>query len=473
VRPILFFLLLAALALAGGPPAHAIAPGTPGAVAPDTLGAVAPDTLGAASPDTLGPAASDTLRAAPPGPLEFSPPTSDSDLVAAPARPEPGLIGEAEWLSALFGERLITEPEAWRAWRGPRARGGHDWRLKPIVDYNRVDLFRAGIAGEAQDPSAMAPRLGGRFEYATGRRRALYGAQIEQPLLPPGWLAFGVSMSRRTDHSELQQAEDVENSLTLLFARQDYRDYFEREGFGAYLAWRVPDFSVISLHARNDTYRSLKLQDGTHSIFERQRVLRENPEVDEGDIHAVLLRLERQTRHTARTRAGFYHWIELERAGHGLGGDFEYTRALADLRSVLRLSPTATLALRAAGGTAATGVLPLQKEFTTGGVDGLRAHAFAQYRGNQLLLAQAEYTTALWRVRPSGFDGGLHAIAFVDAGRAWNDAGHGWRPDRQQLRVDGGFGLTTAEDNLRVYVARNLQRPRSGAVFSVRLQRPF
>jgi hypothetical protein len=438
VRPIIPSLLLAVLALAGGHPARA------------------------AAPDTLF---------NPPGLLEFAPLASDSDSVAAPTHPEAGRMSESEWLSAPFGERLLTEPEAWRARRSHGSR--HAGRLEPIADYNRVDLLRIGVAGEVQDPSTMAPRIGGRFEYATGRRRALYGVQLEQPLYSPGRLAFGVSISRRTDHSELQQAEDVENSLTLLFARQDYRDYFEREGFGAYLAWRVPDFSVISVHARNDTYRSLKLQDGTRSIFERRRVLRDNPEVDEGDIHAVLLRLERQTRRTARTRAGFYHWIELERAGHGMGGDFEYTRALADLRSVLRLSPTATLALRAVGGTTTTGVLPLQKEFTTGGVDGLRAHAFAQYRGNQLLLAQAEYTTALWRVRPSGFDAGLHAIAFVDAGRAWDDAGHAWRPGRQQLQVDGGFGLTTSEDNLRVYVARNLQRPRSGAVFSVRLQRPF
>lgn len=439
MRSIVFILLLAALTLAGGHPAHA----------------AAPDTLGAAAPSLL----------------EFAPLASDSDSVAALPHPDSRRTSEAGWLSAPFGERMLTEPEAWRARRGYGSRA--DGRLEPIADYNRVDLLRIGFAGELQDPSTMSPRLGGRFEYATGRRRALYGVQFEQPLLPPGRLAFGVSMSRRTDHSEMQQTDDVENSLTLLFARQDYRDYFEREGYGAYLAWRVPDFSVISLHARNDTYRSLELKGGTRSFFERHRVLRENPEVDEGDIHALLLRLERQTRHTARTRAGFYHWIELERAGHGMGGDFEYTRALADLRSVLRLSPTATLALRAAGGTTATGVLPSQKEFTTGGVDGLRAHAFAQFRGNQLLLAQAEFTTALWRVSPSGCDGGLHAIAFVDAGRAWNDAGHGWWPDRQQLLVDGGFGLTTAEDNLRVYVARDLQRPRSGAVFSVRLQRPF
>jgi hypothetical protein len=434
MRPIIPILLLATLALAGSHPARA------------------------AEPDTLFDS---------PGLLEFAPMASDSDSVVVLSHTGARCVSESEWLSTPFGERLLTEPEAWSA------RHGHGGHLEPLVDYNRVDLFRTGLTGELQNPSTMAPRIGGRFEYATGRRRALYGVQLEQPLSPPGRLAVGVSMSRRTDHSELQQTDDVENSLALLFAGQDYRDYFEREGFGAYLAWRVPDFSVISVHVRNDAYRSLELQDGARSIFERHPALRGNPEVGDGEIHAVLLRLERQTRRTARTRAGFYHWIELERAGHGMGGDFQYTRALADLRSVLRLSPTATLALRAVGGTTPTGTLPLQKEFTTGGVDGLRARPFAQYRGSQLLLAQAEYTTALWQVRPSGFNAGLHAIAFVDAGRAWDDAGHAWRPDRQHLQVDGGFGLTTSEDNLRVYVARDLQRSRSDAIFSVRLQRPF
>ena len=413
----------------------------------------------AAGPDSLG-----TDQ---PGLLEFSPAAAETDWVAMPDTLEPTPPEEAEWLSAPLGERLLTEPEAWERWRD------HPGRVLPVVDYNRVDLLRVGIAGQVQDPSTMGPRIGARFEYATGRRRALYGVQLEQPLLPQARLALGVSMSRRTDHSELQQVEDLENSLALLCARQDYRDYFEREGFGAYLTWRIPDVSSASVHVRNDTYRSLRLQGGTRSIFMRGRSLRDNPPVNEGDIHAVLLRLERQARRTARTRAGLYHWIQLERAGYGLGGDFEFTRALADLRSVVRLSPTAGLALRAVGGATLGGSLPAQREFTAGGVDGLRAHAFGQYRGNQLLLAQAEYSTALWPVRHGSRHGWPHAIAFVDAGRAWDDPDHRWEPRRQHLQVDGGFGLASAEDNLRLYVARDLQRPRASAVFSLRLRRPF
>jgi hypothetical protein len=376
-------------------------------------------------------------------------------------------VSQEEWLTVGFGERLLTEPEAWRP------RHGRPYRLKPVVDYNRVDPLRLGAAGEIQDPATMAPRLGARFEYASGRRRWLYGAQLEQPLLPRGRLALGVSVTRRTDHGELQQVDDLENSLALLFARQDYRDYFEREGYGAYLAWRVPDLSAVSIVVSSDRYRSLPLDPTTRSWFLRDRPLRENPSVEEGDLRAVILRLGREARRTARTRAGFYHEVELERAGGALGGDFRYTRLLADVRSVLRLSPSKTVVLRLVGGHAAAGTLPAQKRFTVGGVDGLRAHANLEYRGDQLLLAQAEYTAALWHVRTNVLEAGLHGIAFVDAGRAWDSPAHSWDLRHQHLRMDGGLGLATSEDNVRLYVARDLQQAHARAIVTLRLQRPF
>ena len=121
----------------------------------------------------------------------------------------------------------------------------------------------------------MAPRIGARVERSFGRDRTLYGFQLEQPVIPPGRISLGFSLVRRTDHHELHQVSDAENTAALLLARQDYRDYWEREGIGAYLAWRVPDFSNVSLHLRRDEYRSLPSV-GATSWFHRGRVLRLN-----------------------------------------------------------------------------------------------------------------------------------------------------------------------------------------------------
>jgi hypothetical protein len=354
-------------------------------------------------------------------------------------------------------------PEAWPI-RNP---GESD--LGVSLDYNRVDEVRAGMTYEAQARWTMSPRLGVRLEYATARRRWLYGAQIEQPLEPGNHLAAGFSLARRTDHVELQQVGDLENSLALLFGRQDYRDYFEREGFGGYLALRWPGVTTLSLHGRNDRYRSLATFGGTRSWFHRDRPLRENPPIAEGEAHAAALRLER----VRPGEVGFHHWVELEVAGDQLGGDFRYRRLLGDLRSIVRLSPTMTLSLRGVAGTTTSGTLPPQRGFTVGGVDGLRAHSFAAFGGDQVALGQIEYSAGIGRFHRRDDDTGLHAIVFVDAGRAWSNPDHHWDVGGQRFEVDGGFGLSTAEDNLRVYFAKNLQEPDSDFVISARIQRPF
>lgn len=376
--------------------------------------------------------------------------------------------GESEWLRAPIGDHLLTHPDQWRS----RDHGAKSSDVSVMLDYNRADLLRYGLWYQAQSPATMFPRLGSRIEYATGRRRVLYGLQIEQPLLPTARFVAGVSMVRRTDHGDLQQTDDLENSLALLVAHEDWRDYFEREGLGAYLSWRVPDFSTVSVHVRRDDYRSLPTANHVRSWFRTDRDLRENPAIDEGESHSVLLRLERLTRNSKQKRAGLYHWIELERSGGQGGGDFDYTRGLADLRSILRLTPALTFSLRGVAGATLQGDLPRQREFVVGGVDGLRAHALGSVRGDQIALVQAEYSIGLWQLQSGGMEGGLHALVFADAGTAWNGQDK-WDVGRQKFAVDGGVGLSTSDDKLRVTFARDLQDPSSKFVCAMRLQRPF
>ena len=463
LRPIRFALLAAALLAAAAGLARARQPGVPAA------GTVAVrDTLTfrpSGTPMSTRPISSDTLSFSPS--LQFFDSTGYEPIITSP----PVRLDsqrETEWLRAPIGDHLLDHPDAWNSDHPKR---GED--VDVAIDYNRVDLVRYGIRYQAQRPLTMHPRIGARFEYATGRKRTLYGVQLEQPLLPTARFVFGVSMVRRTDHSELQQVDDLENSLALLVARTDYRDYFEREGSGVYVSWRVPDFSTVSLHARRDQFRSLGVNDDVRSWFRLDRPLRPNPAIDEGETHSVVMRLERLAQRSSSTRAGLYHWIELERAGGELGGDFSYLRVLGDVRSVVRLSPASTLSLRAVGGTCTDGTLPRQKRFGVGGVDGLRAHTLNAFQGSQLALGQAEYTLGLWALRGVGFEAGLHAIAFLDAGTAWDDPGNRWDVQNQHFATDGGLGIATSEDDLRLYVARDLSDPDSKLTWSLRLHRPF
>ena len=415
-------------------------------------------------------AQTDTLRPPSPSfrvPVPFFDSTGHEPRIIAPVRVESE--DEAEWLRAPLGDHLLDHPDPWNA-NHPE----HAYEVRLNADYNRVDLVRYGMHFQAQRPLTMLPRLGARFEYATGRKRTLYGAQLEQPLLPTARFVFGLSAVRRTEHPELQQVDDVENSLALLFSRTDYRDYFEREGVGVYVSWRVPDFSTVSLHMRGDEYRSLGVnRDQVVSWFRHTRPIRDNPAVDDGRTRSVLFRLERLARRSSSARAGLYHWIELERAGGELGGDFDYLRLLGDVRSVLRLSPATTLSLRGVAGTSTDGVLPRQRQFGVGGVDGLRGHALNAFTGNQVAMAQAEYTIGLWALRGQGFEAGLHALAFLDVGTAWANPRNRWDITNQRFATDVGVGLASSEDDVRVYVARDLSDSDSDFVWSLRLRRPF
>jgi len=462
LRPTFRTLLLAGLlaALAGARPS---APPASAAALPERSHVAAADTVAPAMP--AAPASrSDTLR--------FRPSIHFFDSTGHEPDLDPDVVMEFEsetsWLKAPMGDHLLDHPDLWST--------HHHWRsqeLVPAVDYNRVDILRLGLHYQAQRPMTMYPRVGARFEYATGRERNLYGIQMEQPLLPTARFVFGFGIVRRTEHAELELVEDVENSLAMLLTRTDYRDYYEREGAGLYLSWRVPDFSRVSLHLRDDEYRSLSVNPSVRSWFNMSRPLRENPAIDEGRARSVILRLERLTRRSSIARAGLYHWIELERAGDQLGGDFDYTRLLADVRGVVRLSPATSLSLRAVVGSELDGTLTRQKSFAVGGVDGLRAHAFKSFSGNQAALGQAEYTVGLWALRGEGFEGGLHALAFLDVGTAWQNDANRWDVANQRFATDLGFGLATSEDGMRIYVARDLNDPSAEYVWSLRLQRPF
>ena len=423
-------------------------------------GAATPTDPAAARPSRSSPAADTSER------LQFSPNPLDSEAPPAPAEAA-RREQEGSWLSAPLGDGLLTDIEPWHAAEG------HHQDFDLLIDYNRVDPLRVGVGWRFHQTAPGMPRVGARLEQAFGRDRTLYGAQIEQPITPRGQLALGVRMTRRTDHNDQQQTGDLENSLFMLLSREDDRDYFEREGAAVYLAWRVPDFSTVTAALSGDQYRSLPLRPEVRSWAHGSRPLRPNPAIDDGESHAFVLRLERPTHLTRRMRAGLYHWIEIERAGRGLGGDFRYSRALADLRSVVRLTPATTLSLRAVAGHNFDGVLPRQKEFTVGGPDGLRAHAVDAYRGDRMALGQAEYDVSLWRLRAHGMESGLHALAFVDAGRAWHGSGSSWDVGRQRLGADGGVGFATSENGLRVYFAKDLHDFNRELVVNVRLQRPF
>ena len=114
---------------------------------------------------------SDTLTFRPSIQYEYWDSTGHEPLDVAPTRVNYQV--ETEWLRAPMGDHLLDHPDPWITDHPGR------WQeFNLVLDYNRSDLVRYGAHYQAQRPLTMYPRIGAKLEYATGRKRTLYGVQI-------------------------------------------------------------------------------------------------------------------------------------------------------------------------------------------------------------------------------------------------------------------------------------------------------
>jgi outer membrane protein assembly factor BamA len=112
-----------------------------------------------------------------------------------------------------------------------------------------------------------------------------------------------------------------------------------------------------------------------------------------------------------------------------LGADFEFNQTTLDLRRYLPIGESRVVALRALG-IASGGTVPFQLMPQLGGDQLLRGYFGGRFRERQLLAAQAEFRSRVWKR--------LGLVAFAAAGQVARDL-DGLGIDR--FRYSGGLGL--------------------------------
>lgn len=363
----------------------------------------------------------------------------------------------------------------------PPPEGG---RLFPYLSYNRVDAFTIGLDESFHPSGGWKPGFVTRFARAFGREggpgrkdgRWLYAMHVEQPLDPMRRARIGISTYRRTDDDEFGQVGDVENALAALFFHYDYKDWFEREGFGLDADWAWHERWMLSTRYDQDAYTSIPLlAERTRGVFRRHAPWRANPAVDDGDLRAVTFGLDYDSRSNPKApRSGMLHRVRVETAGGDLGGDFAYKRYSADLRVYFAPGPSHLAKARAMFGTTSEGDdLPFQKTFAIGGIGTLRAHRFRQFRGRHMFLANGDWAWELFKrsSKNAMLKTGLSVVAFTDFGLAW-DAPK-WDLGQRKPAWDAGLGLGTTDESFRVYFARDLRAERSPIHVTVRIARSY
>jgi hemolysin activation/secretion protein len=348
--------------------------------------------------------------------------------------------------------------------RGAQAEHEIEWGL--VADFQRVDGIVFGLEQEFSSDEDDGVRLHLSEAYSFHRERFLYQAALERPLLPGANLVLGAGFFRQTrpfDGLDERIIGNGENTLAALLVKEDYRDYYEEQGGGIFLRQPLGTANEIRVEYLQSTHRPLSNSTRT-SLTRWGEDFRINPQAERGDLRAFRFSVNRDSRERGDRAPGTAQWhrLEWERANGGLGGDFDYSRLLADLRHYVKVSPGQSLALRLLWGSALSGRLPTQKEFALGGIGTLRAHEYKEFVGDQVLLTNLEYR----------FDVGrdYYSLAFVDIGAT--AFGEGQLSD-QRFALDGGLGFGTKNGRAEVTIARDLHRSDAPFKAGFRLNRAF
>ncbi len=320
------------------------------------------------------------------------------------------------------------------------------------VRYNRVEGFYLGIKREPLEVNAWRPaRIFGEAGYAFGLEKLRYSAGLDVRVTPPGPYAVKVGGLYRhgTTTNDDWKANPIENALGSFFARSDFYDYYDTEGWTVYAEGQLHRMGRVQAGYRNEKHQPLT-RNVTWAFFGGD-AFRLNPLADAGRMHSFIgiAELGRVRGLTSLPRGAA---LRLEGEwGQGTGGDFDFTRLVADGRLYVPTSRQSSLSLRARAGTVVGDGIPFQKGFTLGGVGSVRAYPQNVFYGTQMVTATAEFALAQPGLLDDLLDD-LQLFGFADYGWTGNsstfalnngvaDVGIGIGLDDRRVRLELAFPL--------------------------------
>lgn len=373
------------------------------------------------------------------------------------------------------------------------------WTTTPFfVRYNRVEGLFLGLGSAKKfywDGERDFSGFGSvGYGFVSHRWRGNLGVtrQFAVPGLGGGWLfEAGVEGYSLTDTKDPWIIGQTENSASAFFLREDYRDYFEREGFTTHLAayYRNSDlYAEGKIAFLADRHASLDDR-ASWSLFGGNKTFRTNPIIDDGRMRSLFALVGLSTANVkAKIPSGWNVFASAEIADPAaFGGEFDFQRYVLELRRYQQIGRYDRLNFRLRAGTG-RGFLPRQKSFDLGGPGTLPAFGFASLPGdtlgaNRMILVNGEYLIngdvlhdlSFW---PSWLMRHVNLIFLADAGFVRNVGpsvsplsgfgGIGWN----DFRSDLGVGVSNVGGSVRAAVVWRTDRSEP-ARFVVRFSRPF
>jgi outer membrane protein assembly factor BamA len=301
-----------------------------------------------------------------------------------------------------------------------------------LDNYNRVDglPISYGLHGRST-----------RFDFALraiyriASERVGWRGELTARIMQDGDLRLGVETHSFSDTNDRWRVGDFENSLSSILFKEDFRNYFQRQGVSFFLSGRLEPVLRGGMEYRYDRYSSLSTV-ADFSLFGWGKTFRPNPEVSEGWMGSVRFNMELDSRNARENpTTGWYQSLSYEISDPALGGDFGFQYADITVYRFNRIAPGGNLDMkfRAALGS---GGAPPQRGIHIYGVGGLRGYPddFTPHRSAFVAGIEARFTLAgrfrhvpLYRDR-------VKVLIFADAGKV-QDSGSGRIPGLKATSV--------------------------------------
>ncbi len=369
--------------------------------------------------------------------------------------------------------KFTEQPDIWQ---------NHDFLYDHLAaNYNRVDGLFLGLGGEKDyywdGADDISPYGFVGYAFNLHRWRGQFG--IDKWFGNEDRFELGAEGHSLTDSKDYWMIGPKENFVYSIIAKEDFMDYFDRQGASFHVAQYYEMNSRITLSYNIDKYSSLP-KTTKWSLFGGHKVFRENPAIDEGWMRSVIIDLEHRSYDGDSRKVG---WVADLRGESTISGAYDFKMLSLDAVRYQPIFRGLQLNVRFRGGTS-DGTLPLQRSYQLGGFNSLNAFPLkslpSDSLGNRMLLLNVEFLLNPDLFKRSSFFplNTFTLILFGDVGQV-HDAGSsagltdGWDlMTASGFKSDYGIGVGSSDGNFRVFLAWRTDRAAS-PVFGIRLSRPF
>jgi len=351
----------------------------------------------------------------------------------------------------------------------------YDSGFEPRLSYNKVDGFFLGAKLPVFWSGDISPglKIDGYGGYGFSNDRWQYFVELEKKFFRKNRLTFGIESHKITDTDDEWIIENWENSLAAFFLHEDFRDYFYRTGYSAYIGQNFGRVFSLRVKYLNDEYDATE-NNTNWALFGGDKDFRPNygflgygVNAEEGNMRSVIAEGTLDI-----LRGNLLLTGSVERSGYGLGGDFEFTRYIFEAKFRTRLSSYEGLAFRLKLGASGDDYLPVQKIFTLGGISTLRGYYHKEFAGDQMALLNVEYhifakkhADYFWLLKH------MQLGIFADIGSTDNMLFSEF--DIDQYKSDVGFAIMSSDGDLRLNIARRTDTGKDPWVVTFRVTQPF